>query len=375
MAKWNIPPEKRRHCYLLAILAAVSMVFLQNQCNEPYYPELDVPGSILVVEGLLTDIPGPHYVRLSKAAGFSGESVQVPLTGAAVSLVDNEGETELFREVMPGIYHSSSDFAGRKYREYTLGIITADGKKYHSSPQLLIPVYHTIDNMTGVYLQDKEIEVPTNAGTVQLEKIEAIEVFCEVRNLPEEFPKMRFEVDILLQYRMMKEQRTPTTDPPVYHCRIRNKMGTVPNITKAGEQTATRNAVYHNLGFIPESKKYYYNLLYFGDIDRRILLVNQYSLNDYSYNYYRALEKLLSAEGRLFDPVAQRLEGNIFSADDITETVLGFFEVSGKSRASFVLGPGTFPKTGVEFQLTHCLHHVPEYECFYEIHPPLWIHR
>ncbi|MFO7922472.1 MAG: DUF4249 domain-containing protein [Bacteroidales bacterium] len=361
----------------LNITIVFTFILILCHCSEPYDPLVEVPENILVVEGLITDATGPHYVSLFRSTPFNQQHNQQPLENAEVYVMDNTGHTEMFNEIMPGCYQSSADFRGMPNREYTLKIITPEGEEYRSSPQLLIPVNHKTDSLTGVYRPDKIMETPSNEGEVIIETIEAIDIFGDVRNVRDVFPRMRFEVDIMLQYRMMKEQRNPddpSHDPPVYFCRIRNRTGGYPNITKAREQSLSREIVNHNFGFIPKEKKYYQGTRSFGDIVRRIVIIDHYSLNEAGYNYYRNLEKLISAEGKLFDPVAVRLDGNVFSADDNEKTALGFFEVSGKASASFAMNPEPFREINIVFEKTHDLDHLPRHECFLETIPPLWVY-
>lgn len=358
---------------VLTIVPAI--MILHNRCSELYDPLLDVPENILVVEGLITDAPGPHYVKLFRSAPFNQQQNQLPLQNAVVQVEDNAGHIEIFNEVSPGNYQSSQGFRGIPERKYTLKIITPDGEEYHSRSQLLIPVTRRIDSLTGKYVDDKIIETPTNEGEVIIEYIEAIEVFGDVWNIPGTFPRMRFEVDVMIQYWMMEEQRNPNNpDPPVFHCRIRNRTGDYPDITKAREHNVSRDIVNHNFGHIPKEKKYYQGTRSFGYIDRRIVIIDQYSLNEESYIYYRNLEKLINAEGRLFDPVAVRLDGNVYSPDDETKTALGFFEVSGKASSTFAMNPEPFRKTNIVFEKIHNLNHLPRHECSREIKPPLWVY-
>ena len=362
---------------ILRILTVVPAIMIfHNRCSEFYDPLLEVPENILVVEGLLTDAPGPHYVKLFRSAPFNQQQNQLPLQNAVVQVEDNTGYIEIFNEITPGYYQSTQGFRGIPGRQYTLKIITPDGEEYHSRSQLLIPVTRKIDNLTGIYKDDKIIETPDNEGEVIIESIEAIEVFGDVWNIPGTFPRMRFEVDILIQYWMMEEQRTPDnpSDPPVFYCRIRNRAGDYPNITKAREHTASRDIVNHNFGYIPKEKKYYQGTRSFGYIDRRIFIIDHYSLNEESYNYYRNLEKLINAEGRLFDPVAVRLDGNVYSPDDETKIALGFFEVSGKASSTFAMNPEPFRRTNIVFEKIHDLDHLPRHECSREIKPPLWVY-
>ena len=65
------------------------------------------------------------------------------------------------------------------------------------------------------------------------------------------------------------------------------------------------------------------------------IAVNQYSLNEHEYNYWRDLEKIEENTGNLYDAIPSAIEGNMFCADHPDELVLGYFSVSAK-KSEFI---------------------------------------
>jgi len=374
------PPRKRSRnpgfLDLLGIYTGLFVLFSYG-CTEIYKPETDPSDNILVVEGLLTDTSGPHLVRLSLTGAFADDGRQVPLRNAIVQVEDQTGSIERFRESQAGHYFSSQGFAGVPGYDYVLRITTGEGEIYESTPQRLIPVSHSIDTIFGEYREARMVRTPQNDGRVLFEEIAAIEVFGQIINQPGIFPKMRFEADILLQYWMMEEQRNPNRpgfDPPVFYCRIRNRAGEYPNITRARELAGTRDIVNHNFGYIPKEKRFYTGVRTYGNIVRRLFIIDQFSLNEDSYTFYQNLGKLITAEGRMFDPVAAQLNGNIRCVTNEELLALGLFEVSGKASSTFAMNPEPFREENIFFIKTHDLDHLPQHECFLETIPPLWVY-
>ena len=68
-----------------------------------------------------------------------------------------------------------------------------------------------------------------------------------------------------------------------------------------------------------------------------ILETRLYSLNQTSAIYYRELNDQLSYEGKLFDPVAVQLKGNMTCVSDPDKPALGLFEVSSCTAKSYWL--------------------------------------
>lgn len=107
--------------------------------------DITVPKSItsqLVVEGLITDEPGPYTVKLSLAAPVDGFlKFSKAITAKQVTLFDNAGNSEALVETETGTFQTRPNgIRGVIGREYTLRIETRDGKIYESLPDKLNPV-------------------------------------------------------------------------------------------------------------------------------------------------------------------------------------------------------------------------------------------
>jgi hypothetical protein len=104
--------------------------------------DLDLPTGYkrLVVEGVITDRPGPYVISLTKTRDYSLIHSDTVLyeKGAQVVIKDDAGNTALLKETKPGYYQTdSNDIRGIIGRIYTLSIVTKDGKTYVSKPELL----------------------------------------------------------------------------------------------------------------------------------------------------------------------------------------------------------------------------------------------
>jgi len=70
-------------------------------------------------------------------------------------------------------------------------------------------------------------------------------------------------------------------------------------------------------------------------ISARIIYLNQYTLNNEAYLYYKSIDELLRSEGKLFDPIASQINGNIKCLTKQENKVFGFFEASSVSNTSY----------------------------------------
>ena len=101
--------------------------------------DLNAATSQIVIEANLTNETEVFEVRISRSVPFDHDNVYPPVSGAAVSIVDDTGFRADLPEYAPGLYRTASSIAGVPGRNYTL-LITADGEEYHASSSMPQPV-------------------------------------------------------------------------------------------------------------------------------------------------------------------------------------------------------------------------------------------
>ncbi len=83
-------------------------------CVDP--SEIDIPEdeSILVVDGTISTLPGPHRIDLSRTAKYGSvfDGVIGKVTGATVLVRNSVGDVVEFTEILDGIYVSPASFRG-----------------------------------------------------------------------------------------------------------------------------------------------------------------------------------------------------------------------------------------------------------------------
>jgi hypothetical protein len=116
---------------LLFLLIAASGL---SACEDVI--DVDIPEGqpSLVVEGAVTDQPGPYVVRLTKTIPYFDERDLPPVPGAVLTLSDSEGQRETLRERSPGTYVTST-FRGKIGNRYIL-TIQAEGEEYRAETEI-----------------------------------------------------------------------------------------------------------------------------------------------------------------------------------------------------------------------------------------------
>lgn len=115
-----------------------------SACEKVIDVNLNASDARTVIEASISDQPGPYYVRISKSVNFSEANIFPAVSGAAVQLADDAGNSEILTETSPGVYVSSAQFQGVGGRTYTLDI-NSDGTNYHAVSYL--PLVVNIDTL------------------------------------------------------------------------------------------------------------------------------------------------------------------------------------------------------------------------------------
>ncbi len=119
------------------ILLALAVLTFAS-CEKEIEIDLNSTDPKVVIEGNITNNPGPHYVRISKTVNFSETNNYPPVTGALVIITDNTGVTDTLTEATPGMYRTNK-IIGTPGNTYTL-TVSSEGKDYRAvstMPQLV----------------------------------------------------------------------------------------------------------------------------------------------------------------------------------------------------------------------------------------------
>lgn len=104
-----------------------------STCVDPVVPAYNYLSGFVFIEGEVTDKPGETTVRISESSLIYGQYTSVPVSGATVKILDNQGgETLLTVGEIEGAYQAPENFAGSPDREYRMDVILPDGRNYRS---------------------------------------------------------------------------------------------------------------------------------------------------------------------------------------------------------------------------------------------------
>lgn len=126
------------------IIFIILTLFLVTSCEKEIDLDLDDKSGNIVIEGNVTNQPGPYFVRITKSVAFTANNQYPAVSDAQVILSDNTGQTETLQYVGDGKYKTTA-FTGVTGRTYTLKI-QAEGKQY--TAQSSMPEVVNFDGLT-----------------------------------------------------------------------------------------------------------------------------------------------------------------------------------------------------------------------------------
>lgn len=120
--------------FLIISLAILSLI----SCQEKIDIELNTDKNLrIVVDGMITDQPGPHYVKLSYTASYFYNQATPRVTGAVVTITSEDDTISLTEvDTVPGLYCTPAETRGIVGNTYTLHVDDNLGRNLQASCKL-----------------------------------------------------------------------------------------------------------------------------------------------------------------------------------------------------------------------------------------------
>jgi hypothetical protein len=300
-------------------------------CEEIYNPKIDEVDNMLVVEAILRVDQQLNTINLYRSRGFNNTDESYPrVAGATVYLTDDDGGTLNFTEFTPGVYiinqYLDTD------RMYTLNI-DLNGEHYISEAQQ-VPAAPLLDSVYGEYATKVSVEGTANSSE-DIVKEYGIQLQTDIMEQTD-VNHYRFYGRKVIQYLDTYDtviMGMPETRPIYIWKSVRP--GGIFNIAGPPAYSTSRDIIKHPLEFFEQNYfKYMPDTMSFMGW---IYIIDEFGINENSYNFYTDLNRQLGTEGRIFDPVYVQLEGNLHCESDPDKIVLGNFEITSYSESRYYL--------------------------------------
>ncbi|NMM49457.1 DUF4249 domain-containing protein [Marinigracilibium pacificum] len=272
---------KRNLKYILSII----FVLIVASCQEEVKLKLTDGDPQLVVEAKITTQSGPHLIKLGLTTSYYDEKGNDTVRNAQVRLVRGDDYIVPLEEKNPGYFYTADDFSVVEGEKYTLEI-DYNGQQYSASGEVL--PYPVLDSVVVRYQEE----------------------------------------------RVFREEG--------YYCYFYGK-------TPKGQINYYRWLVYENDTLFNDRGDYLLadDELVQEDISNLELpypfevgdtvKVEQYSLNESTYNYFLGLVNLLFNDGGIFSPAPVNPTTNISNITDPGNPPLGFFQISSVTSITILI--------------------------------------
>lgn len=321
-----------RNIYLILVL------FILGGCIEPVEVPIDKQERVLMVNGLITDEPGPYVVKLNKSfyyGEYFGET-HPDVRNAIVTMLDDQGITEVLTETAPGRFETHRNgIRGRIGGRYQLKIRLQSGQEYISEPEVLKPV-PPIEKLYTTLVEEYALN----------ERNESI-----VNSMVQVLVDAKDPVNEKNYYRWSSEGTYQVfTQPEDYMERVRGVLIPRPKSccpdcwltdknnlinVKDDRQFNGKMLIGQPILQVPATPRYF-------DIKYRIE-VAQYSLSEAAFNFWETIKVQSKGNGSVQDPAPANAVSNIKNVSNGAEMVTGYFGASAVVRRALFITKQDIP--------------------------------
>jgi hypothetical protein len=362
------------------ILIALFIFVLTDGCVEPYNAPVVQMTPRIVVDALLTDKPRSQEVRLYLSSGLD-DNLEKPqfISGATVSIYDDQGQYESLMESADGVYRTRDDYAGSVGRRYKLRVTTETGEQLESGFEEM----KAAGKIESVYFEYSSNAI--NAGDPELPH-DVLNLYLDGSGAPGDLSLLRwrwrgtYQTQTRPELRTKKDAEGGVHPDPIpcsgYIVDNRDKLISVRlceccdcwpteysnNANVSGNHTVSNTFNRIFLGQVPVDEWRFFKKYH--------LEVEQLSLTDDPYNFWKLVEAQQQGGTNIFQPNVVKVKGNMTALSGEHE-VFGVFAVSAVSHATLEIKKEELPvepdRPGIIIQ--DCRYYI---ENSTNIQPPFW---
>jgi hypothetical protein len=335
---------------LYIILSVIYSSFVFLSCIDTFSPELSKSDlePQLVIEGTITDEPGPFRVRLTKSGSvYTAQNVFriEPVSGAAVHISDDEGHDFHLFQVTDGWYETlDTCLLGVSGVTYTLHVTDENGTEYESTPECMAAV-PPIDSL---FFEAKQI---THIEGETVTREEWLDIFLNTHTPVDEIYYLKWRFDETWEFKMPEYIRVGNLGGDSRYCisqttgaaSFNTWVSIVPEQLHCWTTESSKAILIKSSSSSSDGEINRFPVTSIGPEDDRIsirysILVKQYSLGEDLFDYFKILESLNETNGGIYDKIPSPVYGNIqtLSGD---KKALGYFLVSAVSKKRLFIDP------------------------------------
>ncbi len=294
-----------------------------SACVTPYEADFKQQPDNVVVQGFISNQPGPYTIQLVRPANYSFAGYSIGIKGAKVYITDDKGLRENLVETLANGQYKTQKLQGITGRTYQLHF-EVDGKTYASKPELLRDA-GTIDRIYHETFQ-------SISPITQQRQLGGWRVYIDTKDPIERGNYYRWNsvhYKRLLSCGSIKDR----SGNPLFRLFCCTNCWDIvrclgPECIKVASDALTngQEIARQEVAIVPVECR-----------DKYYLEVEQQALSREGYLYWKTIKQLLENTGGVFDVAPSAVPGNMSCLSDPDEQVLGFFSAIGISRVAHVV--------------------------------------
>ncbi len=295
----------------------IVLMVISASCLEPYNPpEISDSVDILVVDGFINSTDSSAIVKLTTATPLSAPDDIDTGVSALVQIEDEEGNAQTLIEVSSG-YYALTKMQISTLKKYRVYIVRENDRRYYSE-FINLTTCPPIDSVSfKISRQSPGVNILVNTHDDSGNSEYFQWTFDETWEYTSKYGT---------GFKLVGGVVVPN-DLDVHRCYI-TKPSTEIHVSSTNH-LSTNVVRDYPLVFIPVgsqkvSAKY-------------SILVQQRTITKEAYDFWTQLKKSTESLGGLFDPLPSQVLGNVYSANDTSEPVLGYFSGGQVQEKRFFL--------------------------------------
>lgn len=322
-----LQPGTKIKQFVLLLLMGCLLV----SCIKSYDPDIDKYDELPVIDGSITDAPGPYIVKISKSTRLQQLSKFIPFTRCTVRIRDDQGNSVSLMELSPGVYVTdSTSIRGIPGRKYQLSVVTPDGELYQSAEEVLMKglgiqsVYGELQHKT-----DPDLFLGRDGYQFYLDAEPSLRSDNFILWRLQSTYKFNADLSIISYY------DKGAMHPVYYGDSLKECYKTVDILdlylmsTKGQQKTEIKKVLLNYEDNYTKALSIRYSLN-----------VSQFTLHEEAYTYWSEIKKMQDQGGEVYTQQPYQVKNNLTNVTSPDKPVLGYFMVAGLSeKRIFVNAP------------------------------------
>lgn len=327
------------------VIQLVATVGLIVSCQEPYFNnDLDATEKIPVFNGIISNIDNINTFELSYAKPYTNQR-EDKISGAIISISDEQNQEILLQEVSEGEYKLPPDYTIEFNNKYTANISLKDGTVLKSEPTYF---YDTLPiDKVFFDFNIKTSVIKTSDGNFTNVTEEGILIQFSLKQPTNEQVYYRANANYYVHSeKMISRTREITRFTDNYTITYEIKYDTLYDIYEG-----VTNTDFPIIGKLKPHINYDHSDLIINPLflpaDKECRNFTKYTTNKFIewvvpidlyrttpevFDYYTNAADQLNPSGQIFDPIPEQIVGNMYNETHPAKVVLGLFDATSVTR-------------------------------------------